>query len=329
MRAFAIAAVFVALAVPASADEREPVEISEWPVPWDASRPRDPFYAGPESVWFVGQRGHYLARLNPETDRFEQVELPDEAGPHNLIVGSDGVVWYAGNRAGYIGRHDPETGEIHKIEMPDPAARDPHTLIFDADESHIWFTVQGGNFVGRLTIANEQVELIEVPTERARPYGIKLAGDGTPWIALFGTYKLASVDPETLELTEYDLPRESARPRRLDITSDDRIWYVDYADGLLGVFDPEAGEFSEWMLPSGAGSRPYGMAVDRQDRIWAFETGIDPNQLVGFEPDTETFFSVTEVPSGGGTVRHVDYDPASGEIWFGADTNTVGYADVH
>lgn len=329
MRALALISVLAACCVPAAAAERNPVEIEEWNVPWPDTRPRDPYHVASDEIWFVGQQGHYLAELNPETGDFDQVDLPDEPGPHNLIVGSDGIVWYAGNRAGYIGRHDPATGETRRIEMPEDAARDPHTLIFDDDESHIWFTVQGGNFVGRLRIADERVDLIEVPTPRARPYGIKMASDGTPWVALFGSYKLASIDPETLELTEHALPREDARPRRLDITSDDNVWYVDYAQGRLGRFDPANGEFTEWTLPSGENSHPYGMAVDSRDRVWAFETGISPNQLVGFAPEREEFFSISEVPSGGGTVRHVDYDPGSGRIWFGADTNTVGYADVH
>src|SRR5690606_20084437 len=107
-----------------------------------AGRARDPFAAGDNEVWFVGQRGHYVARFTPSTGEFFKKDLPDQAGPHNLIVGSDGIVWYAGNLRGYIGRYDPRTDEITKIEMPDPAARDPHTLVFDEGEKHIWFTVQ-------------------------------------------------------------------------------------------------------------------------------------------------------------------------------------------
>ena len=51
--------------------------------------------------------------------------------------------------------------------MPDPAARDPHTLVFDS-KGDIWFTVQGGNFVGKLTRSTGEVQLVKVPTERAR-----------------------------------------------------------------------------------------------------------------------------------------------------------------
>ena len=45
--------------------------------------------------------------------------------------------------------------------------------------------------------ASRKVDLIPVPTRRSRPYGIIIAPNGTPWVALFGTNKLASIDPRT------------------------------------------------------------------------------------------------------------------------------------
>ena len=94
------------------------------------------------------------------------------------------------------------------------------------------------------------------------------------------------------------------------------------------MFDPVAASFREWPLPSGEDSSPYAMAVDGQDRVWLVETGVYPNLFVGFDPAGESFFSVTPVPSGGGTVRHMMYHQASGTIWFGADSNTIGRAQV-
>ena len=136
------------------------------------------------------------------------------------------------------------------------------------------------------------------------------------------------IDPDTLALSEVDLTREEARPRRLEVTSDGRVWYVDYAQGRLGVYDPGSEEFKEWILPSGETSRPYGTALDSQGRIWMVETGVLPNLFVGFDPSTETFFSSTPVPSGGGTVRHMHFHAPSGTVWFGTDTNYIGRAVV-
>jgi len=302
------------------------VKIREWNVPFEPGRPRDPYVAPDGSVWFVGQQNHYLARFDPNTETFEQRKLGDRSGPHNLIVGSDGIVWYAGNRRGYIGRYDPKTDKIQKIKMPDGDAGDPHTLIFDRDGSHIWFTVQWGNFVGRLNVYSRHVDLINVPTADARPYGIIMAPNGTPWIALLGTNKLASVDPHSLKLSEHELPDPESGPRRLVATKDGQIYYVDYSLGRIGHLDPMTGKVREWTTPSGAGSGPYAMAIDADDRIWFVETGIIPNKLTGFSPNSGEFFSETNIPSGGGSVRHMDYDPKSNSLWFGTDRGTLGQA---
>jgi virginiamycin B lyase len=316
------------LFIAASALAVEDVDIREWEVPYKQSRPRDPFAESKTSVWFVGQRTGYLAHLDTKTGEFRQVELKSGSGPHNLIVGSDGIVWYAGNLNRLIGRYDPATDQIEEIMMPDEAARDPHTLIFDANEENIWFTVQGGNMMGRLNIESRKVDLIRSQTGRSRPYGIKLAPDGSIWVVLFGSNKLAHIDPESLALTEIELPRKEARPRRLEVMSDGRVWYVDYAKGKLGVYDPARESFEEWQMPQGEGARPYGMASDSSGMLWMVATGVQPNVFVGFDPDTEEFVHATEVPSGGGTIRHMHYHEPSGAVWFGTDTNFVGRAIV-
>lgn len=301
------------------------VQLKEWQVPWDNTRPRDPYVAPDGNVWFVGQRGDYLAEFDTESEEFSRYDLEDGAGPHNLIVDGDGFVWYAGNRAAHIGKLNPEDGSVEKFPMPDPQARDPHTLVFD-NNGDIWFTVQGGNFVGKLMVETGEVSLIEVPTERARPYGIKIDRNNRPWIALFGTHKLATVDPGTMELTEIPLSRTDARPRRLTLTSDGMVWYVDYAQGYLGRYNPDEESFQEWEMPEGSDARPYGMASDDQDRLWFVETGVSPNLFVGFDTGEKTFISSTPIESGGGTIRHMYYHRPTQTIWFGTDTNYLGRA---
>jgi virginiamycin B lyase len=309
-----------------AAEVLNPVEIKEWNVTY-GGRARDPFAANADSVWFVGQSGHYLASLNPLTGKMTRIILDDQPGPHNLIVGADGIVWYSGNLEGYIGRYDPHSGQLEKIAMPDIAAEDPHTLVFDADGSHIWFTVQWGNFIGRLNVSSRKVDLIPVATSRARPYGITVAPNGVPWVALLGTDKLASVDARSLKLSEHPIA-PGARPRRIDATPDGRIYYTDYRRGYLGRLDPVSGKLDEWALPAGRGSDPYAMAVDRRGRVWVVETGPSPNTLVGFDPIKSAIISITPIPSGAGSVRHMHYHRATGTIWFGTDKNTIGRAVV-
>lgn len=303
------------------------VPIREWKVPWENSRPRDPAVAPDGRIWFVGQEGNYVARLDPGRGTFDRFEVDPGTHPHNVIVDAAGNAWYAGNRNAMIGRIDGTTGTITRYPMPDAAATDPHTLVLDR-QGTIWFTVQNGNYVGKLVTATGKISLARIATPGARPYGIVLAADGRPWFDLFGTNKLATVDPVTMVVTEHTLPNPRTRPRRIAMTSDGAVWYGDYTAGAIGRLDPKTGAVKEWPAPGGVGSLPYAMTVDDQDRIWIVETGPKPNRLVGFDTKSERYLESTPIPSGGGTVRHMVFDRTTRVVWFGTDANTIGRAEI-
>jgi virginiamycin B lyase len=125
---------------------------------------------------------------------------------------------------------------------------------------------------------------------------------GTVFYVAFGTNKVGSVDPKTLEIREHSLPNPGSRPRRMAITSDDAVWYADFSRGYLGRLDPTTGQVTEWQSPSGPKSEPYGIsAID--DVIWYSESGTTPNTIVRFDPKTAKFQSWT-IPGGGNIVRN-------------------------
>jgi virginiamycin B lyase len=205
------------------------VTIKEWDVPTPGSRPHDPAVAPDGSLWYTGQQSNILGRLDPGTGKIREykIEIPG-SGPHGLVADKEGNIWFTANDRGYIGKLNPETGGVMTYPMPDPAARDPHTPIFDP-KGILWFTVQNGNFVGRLDPQTGMIRLKLSPTPNSQPYGIAVNGQGIPYYCEFGTNKLASIDPETLEITEYALS-QGARPRRLVITQN-RIYYTDFSRG--------------------------------------------------------------------------------------------------
>lgn len=325
--AAALAGLTLALTVPvAGAEAPATPNLKEWDIPWDNTRPRDPWVGpGENTVWFVGQAGDYVARLNPENGDLKRYRLDAGTGPHNVIADERGA-FYAGNLAEHIGLLDPETGDISKFRMPGDGPRDVHTMAFDSN-GDIWFTEQGGNRIGHLRVAPYDFRMYEVPTSRARPYGLVVGPEDRPWATLFGTNKLATVNEEG-EVREVRLPRGDARPRRLAVTDDGVLWYVDYNRGYLGRLHIDSGDIEEWPVPGGTDARPYAMALDDQDRPWFVETGPSPNRLIGFDPQSESFSEPAEVPSGGGTVRHMVFDPDTRSLWFGTDTNTVVRASL-
>ncbi|MEX0646169.1 MAG: hypothetical protein WEA56_05650 [Balneolaceae bacterium] len=308
----------------AAVDTTEIVAVEEFDVPFDETRTRDPYAAPDGKVYFAGQREHYVGVFDPETGEFDQYELEEGTAPHTVAVGDDGTVWYAGNRARHIGKLNPETGEITKYMMDDDLLRDPHTFAFDKD-GNIWFTAQGGNGIGHFNITSGEIKVVSATEPNSRPYGIRMDPDRKkPWIALVGTNKIATVNPETMEIEEVELPREETRPRRLDVTSDGNVWYGDFNSGFIGRYNPSDGSIQEWEMPDGGQSRPYAVLADDKDRIWFSAAGLDPNKLIAFDTRTEDFVASQEIETARGAIRHMMFDDRTRSLWFGTDTGHIG-----
>lgn len=326
----ALLAAMLACSLAAAAEQAASLpsaDITEWEVPYENARPRDPWRGPDGKVWFVGQTDDYVANLDPDTGEFERIDLVDGAGPHTVIVDQRGA-WYAGNRVAHIGRIDLDTHEIDIIPVPGEGTRDPHTMAFNAS-GDIWFTAQHGNFIGFYDASSGKITRFPMHTEKSRPYGLEVDADGRPWAVLFGSNRLATVDIDSGVVTEIELPREDARPRRIGITPDQRIWYVDFVGGYLGVYAPRSGEFKEWLSPGAATANLYAMGIDGDGRVWMVETGSVPNRFVGFDPESERFGEPVPVPSGAGVVRHMSFDREANAFWFGTDFNTIGRATIH
>jgi virginiamycin B lyase len=302
-------------------------EFKSWSTPWDGTRPRDPYADQKGNVWFVGQVGNYVARLDPRSGEFKRYEVAEGTHPHNLVVDSKGMVWFTGNANGRIVRLDPATGKLTNFMMPDASVRDPHTMTFDS-KGDAWFTAQQSGAVGKLTAADGKIRIWKMEPG-SRPYGILVDSKDRPWFDLFGTNRIGTIDPKSGEFKAFTLPNERARPRRLAITRDDEVWYGDYMRGYLGRLDTKTGRVDEYALPSGAGSLPYAMTSDDRGRIWLAETGPQPNRLVAFDPAKKSFTeTVTVAADKANTIRHMTFDKASRQIWFGGDANMIGRVKV-
>jgi virginiamycin B lyase len=283
------------------------VTIKEWELPTPNSRPHDPALGPDGSLWYTGQRANKLGRLDVRTGTIKEFPLKTpHSGPHGLVADRDGNIWFTAVSKGYIGKLDPKTGSVTEYPLPDPRATDPHTPIFDSHGT-LWFTVESSNFVGRLDPRSGKIDLKQVPTADAVPYGIVVTTQGVPYFCEFGTNQLASIDPKTMAITEYPLPKD-ARPRRLALAPDGTIYYSDYARGYLGHFDPVTQKVEEWPSPGGSQSHPYGIAVTADGTVWYSESGVQPNTIVKFDPKTKSF-STSPIPSGGGVVRNMVATP--------------------
>lgn len=304
------------------------VDIREWLVPWEDSGPSDAMVGPRGRIWFISADNDFIANFQPDSGEFNRYDLQKRTEPVALLVDADRTLWFLSAGQRKIGSLSPGTGRVSTFDMPQRRARDPRSMIFDKD-GDIWFTVSRDNFVGKLDVAAGTTSMIPIPTKNAEPFGIATGAGDELWVAAAGTNLLFRIDTEAMSITEFGIPQEGARPRRIGVTSDNRVWYADYARGRLGRFDPVRGEFAEWTMPGGDNSQPFGMAVDRNDRIWIVETGSIPNRLIGFDTATGSFLAETDIPSSAESVSHLYYHEPAGEVWFGTQTNYIGRAIVH
>ena len=76
--------------------------------------------------------------------------------------------------------------------------------------------------IGRRDAKTGQIRVWQM-AQGSRPYGIELDAEQRPWVDLFGTNAIETIDPTTMKERRYELP-EGARPRRIAVTKDG-IWY--------------------------------------------------------------------------------------------------------
>jgi virginiamycin B lyase len=276
----------------------------EYVAPSLGQRTRDPVEAKDGAIWYAGQFGNVLGRIDPATGAIKEWTLPPKSLPHTVVLDANDTPWFTGNANGTIGKLDPATGKATVYKMPDPKARDPHTAVFDKD-GILWFSLQQSNMFGRLDPATGDIKLVTSKTTDSKPYGVKIDADGNPWFSCNGAPCLMKVDRKTMEMTEFKLPQGST-VRRLDIAADGMVWYVNSSLGRLGRLDPKTGQITEWTSPSGARSHPYAIVVD-DGIVWYNESNMRPDALVRFDPKTEKFQSWA-IPSGSfyaGHIRHM------------------------
>lgn len=295
------------------------IEIQEWQVPTLGQRSRDPVEAPDGSIWWTGMYASLVGRLDPATGKMEEFKLPVTSRPHSIVPDQEGNIWYTGNSNGTIGKLDPSTGLVTQYTTK---ATDPHTATFHPN-GKLYFTAQNAGMLGMLDPVTG--ELKEVQTE-PRPYGIQVAANGTVWVAYNGTNKLGAVDPETLDVRYYDIPNPESRIRRLGLDSKGFVWYVNGTQGKVGRLDPATGDVKEWDSPSGPRSQPYALAVIN-DKIWYNESGMRPDTLVRFDPETEAFQSWA-IPSGVGIVRNMWVTKDNNLLIHQSSTNKIGLVTI-
>jgi virginiamycin B lyase len=282
--------------------------ISEYRVPTKGAFPHDPAVDQAGRVYFTEMEANKIGRFDPASAAFSEFRVPThDSGPHGIMVGPHGIVTFTEIRGNKIGRFDPEREAFH--EFPTGEALEPHTPVLTPDGS-VFFTAPGSDAIGRLDPASGAVATFAVPTPNAVPYGIKLGPDRALYFTEFGSNKIGRFDLETHQMREFTTPTAASSPRRLWFRGDD-LYFTEFGAGRLGRLNVRDHEIKEWLSPGGAGSMPYGIALDRSGQVWYEETAS--GMMVHFDPARQRFTTLA-LASRSAVIRNMDLAP-DGRIW--------------
>lgn len=169
----------------------------------------------------------------------------DELGLRGIATDPQGNAWFlhSTNATSSVIRLDPETGEFTRYPIEGETVADNAVinlaagqLVFDSARNAVWFTDARTNSLGKLDVANGEVELVRIPTEKAGPMGIALSPDGEAvWIAEITGDRIARIDVEDLIVTEYFTGDDSG-PTLLTFDDSGILWTtLSFSNSVLRI----------------------------------------------------------------------------------------------
>lgn len=192
-----------------------------------------------------------LFMFDPETEEFTRYDIPrgflwrKGLYPHTIRADEDNNVWFTVTFSNRVMKFDTTTEQFTDIALPSDSALNWMTdvfmgtvlkvaALFPQENLHMAFShhkwLNGGKDV------------------LSMPYGIDINPlDGGIWYGKLIGNKIGHIDPETLEITEFDTPHKG--PRRMRFDKEGILWIPSFDEGVLMRFDPASKQFTNIKLP--------------------------------------------------------------------------------
>lgn len=258
---------------------------------------------GSKAIWGADIHKNRLLKLDPATGKIQwfDVPFPTGTGPHTILGDEQGNVWISLLESDQLARFDPKT-ERWKLYSLRPSDVDPK------------------NYFGGTSIVHD--------ISFGENYEVKKDKKGLIWLTLIGTNKLASLNPDTGEVHNYDAPPVKGRdPLNISLYSlllsaDGSCAWFTQLMGSIGCFNTQTLKTETTFTPP-SGSGPRRLTIDGDDNLWVPYYGS--GQILKYDTKQRKQVGLYDLPDRSAAPYALTWDAKRKVIWVGNSNSDVIY----
>ncbi len=224
-------------------------------------------------IFVTGQNMHQVAKFNYQGKLLTYYKMPDNSGPHGILIDKKGQLWVSLEFFGKVVRLDDNGAIVEEIDVKiyakdaqTPINTAPHGIGLDADGETIWFTGKRTSTIGKIN-PDRSIEHFQLNTLAALPIFLFAGADGGIWgTELYGSAILNICNGV---VKEYTIPTAGSRPIAvIPDPSAKFMWFTEEAGVKIGKIDM-AGNITEYHVPAlQKNDILASLAFDREGNLW-------------------------------------------------------------
>jgi streptogramin lyase len=210
-----------------------------------------------ENLWLGMQFQAAISKFDQKTKKFEVYPLPAQFNTPDVQVNQvaadhsnvDGKVWFQDAGTYRVFRLDPKTKGV-EVFAPYPKIPRPnlYDVISDA-QNNAYFTIFGGDQIGRIDAKTGKIQMWRTPTPRSAPRRGSMDAKGRLWFGENAGDRIGMFDPKTEQFKEWAPPTPMAWPYDVAVDSHGEAWTGGEWDDRILRLNPATSSFVQYLLP--------------------------------------------------------------------------------
>jgi virginiamycin B lyase len=209
-----------------------------------------------ENLWLGMQFQGGIAKFDRRTEKFQTWSLPPELNGDHVQINQvsadhsqvDGKVWLQDAGTYTVLRLDLKSGKFETF-TPYPIPRPNIYDVISDSANNGWFTVMGGEEIGRVDAATGRITKYRTPTAGSGPRRGMIDQEGRFCFGENRGDRIGMFDTKTAQFKEWTPPTVGSWP--YDVTADrnGEAWSGGEFTDTIQRLNPGTGEFVEYLLP--------------------------------------------------------------------------------